>query len=148
MRGKGERAEQVGKCGVAHIQSAGEGTESRHHHARLVGRKATPADGTPAMRNTRDRMQMAADLADGAGRQMAKGQSIERQRFGECSTNARGWLGVMIAGDPDPVAPALKTEQVVTIVGGKPRRAAAIVEAVAERQHATRRVLRDQSAET
>ena len=115
MRGEGERAEQIGERADAHVKPAGEGAEGRHHHARVVGGKAAAAHGAAAMRDARHRMQMAADFAGGAGRQMTEGQRAERQRFLEHAADAVGRLGIVIAGDPDPVAAALQSMQALAV---------------------------------
>ena len=77
MRGERERAEQIGEGRVAHIEPAGKCAESRHHHARRIGGKAAPADRAAAMRDPRDRMQMAADFA-GTRRSAGDGTSARQ----------------------------------------------------------------------
>src|SRR6201999_1331494 len=78
MRGEGERTEQIGKRGIADVQAAGGRPEGRHHHPRRIGSEAAAAHRTAAMRHARDRMQMAADVACGACRQMAKRERAKR----------------------------------------------------------------------
>ena len=147
MRGEGKRAEQIGKGRVAHIQSAGELAKGRHHHARCVGGKAAPAHGTAALRDARDRMQMAADFAGGAGRQMAEGQCAEHERLAERAADAVGRFGIVVSRDPYPVAAALHRHDIVAILVAEPRRPAAIMETVAERDDHARRIARDQLCE-
>src|SRR5215471_13024182 len=67
MRGEGERAEHIGEGTVAHVEAAGIGAERRHHQARAVARKTAPAHAAPARAQARHRMQVACDLARGAG---------------------------------------------------------------------------------
>ena len=61
--------------------------------------------------------------------------------------DAFGRIGIVVAGDPDPVAAALQASQRGAVGVGEPRRAAAVMEAVAERDHHARRIARDQRAE-
>ena len=92
-----------------------------------------------------DRMQMAGDLAAGAlGRLVAEGERAERERRQEPPADAVGRIGIVVAGDPDPVAAALQAAQRRAVGVGEPRRPAAVVETVAERDHRARRVARDQ----
>jgi len=72
MRRKGERAEYIGKHRIANVQSAGERAEGRHDHARGIGCETAPAHRAAAMRDTRDRMQMAADFARRTAWKMAE----------------------------------------------------------------------------
>jgi len=102
------RRDQVGEGGIAHVEPAGKGAERGHHQARCVRCKAAPADGAPAMRDTRHWMQMAGNFAGGAGRQMAERQAADGHRRLEHAADRRRRLGIVIAGDPDPVAAALQ----------------------------------------
>ena len=54
-------------------------------------------------------------------------------------------LGIVIAGEPDPVTPALQRMQIVVVFARQPRRPAAVMETVAERDHDARRVMRDET---
>ena len=128
-----QRAEQIGEGRVAHIEPASECAEGRHHHSRRVGGKTAAADRAATMRNARDRMQMAADFAGRAARQVTEGQRTDRKFAAEGSADALGRVRIMIAGDPDPFAAALQPTQSVTVAIAQPRRPAAIMEAVAER---------------
>ena len=51
----------------------------------------------------------------------------------------------MIAGDPDPFAAALQDAQGFAVGVGEPRRSAAVMEAVAQRDDAARRIMRDKT---
>ena len=59
---------------------------------------------------SRQRMQMAGDLAVARtrGRLVAEGQRPERQHLGKAAADAVGRIGIVVAGDPDPVATALQ----------------------------------------
>ena len=147
MRSEGQGAEHRGESLVAHIQPAGEGAEGRHHHALTVGGKAAARDCATAMRHARDRVQMAGDLARNAARQMAEGQRADRQFGDKAAADIGGGFGIVIAGDPDPVAAALQGVQGAAVAVGKPRRTAAVMETVAQRHDDARRVVRDQPGE-
>src|SRR6185437_892762 len=107
VRGELERAENIGKGRVTHIQTAGKSAEGGQDHPRLVGGEAAAANGAPAMRNARDRVQMPGDLAGSAFRLMAEGQTAHGEAAMESATNVGRRIGIVIAGDPDPVASAL-----------------------------------------
>ena len=91
---------------------------------------------------------MAGDLAIGVlFRLVAKRQRADLERRQKPPADAFGRFGIVVAGDPDPVAAALQAPQRRAIGVGEPRRAAAVVEAVAQRHHRARRVARDQRRE-
>ena len=100
----------------------------------------------PRVDHARDRMQVAGDFAVGAGRLVAEHERADRERGGRRSAQPGGRLGIVVAGDPDPVAPALERAQYRAVRVGEPRRAPAVVEAVAERDHGARRVAGEQAA--
>ena len=147
MRGEFERAEQIGEGGIADVEPTAVGAEGRHHQARIVCRKAAPGYGAAALRDTRDWMQMTGDLADRALRQMAEGQGADGQRRFEYAADIGGRLGIVITDEPYPVAPALQSIQVFAVPVRKPRRTATVMETVAERRHAARRIARNQAGE-
>src|SRR6185437_1316655 len=109
-----------------------------------IGGKTAAADRTTTMRNARDRMQMSGDLAVLPGRQMTEGERAERERDGETAADILRRFRIVIAGDPDPVAAALKRGKFRAVTVREPRRAAAVMEAIAKRNDATRRITRDQ----
>ena len=63
----------------------------------------------------------------------------------ERAANILGGFGIVVAGDPDPVAATLQGGQTCAIASLQPRRTAAVMETVAERDHRARRVMRDQT---
>src|SRR4051812_9897826 len=95
VRGEGERAEQIAEYGLAHVEPAGERAEGRHHDALTVGRKASAAHRAAAMRDPRGGMQMAADFARRAVRQMPEQQTADLQFRFERSADALARLGVV-----------------------------------------------------
>src|SRR5262249_16745361 len=131
--------EQIGEGGIAHIKPAGERTEGRHHHSRLVRSKASAADSPATMGNSCNRMKMAADFARRPVWQGTKRQRPCSQCIGEAAANTVRRLGIMIASDPDPFATALHHSQVLAIAFAKPGGSIAVVEAVAEGHNAARR---------
>src|SRR5258708_5377754 len=83
------------------------------YRPRPVASKAAPRQGAAAPVDARGRMQMAGDfaLARLRDRLVAEHQRSERQRSGEHAADAIAGIGIMIAGDPDPVATALQPQQ-------------------------------------
>ena len=51
------------------------------------------------------------------------------------AADADGRIGIVVAGDPDPVAAALQRRKRVAILVGQALRPVAVMEAVAEREH-------------
>jgi hypothetical protein len=58
--------------------------------------------------HARDWMQVTGNLTLGAGWFVAKDQCTDRQRSSEAAADAGRGDGVVIAGDPNPIAPALE----------------------------------------
>ena len=109
MGGEIQRAEQHRDGAVAHVQSARVGAEGRYDEAAAIGGEAAPAERLVKQRATRLRMQMAGDPAVGGNgrRFVPEGEGAERQHFGEAATDARNLIGIVVAGDPQPVAATL-----------------------------------------
>src|ERR1051326_6498087 len=105
VRDKTLRAEQLRKRAVAYVEAARIGTERRHHQALVVAGKTAPAHGAAAAGHARHRMQMAGDFAGMrlVGRLVAKCAWTERQRRDESTADVFGRIGIVVAGDPDPV---------------------------------------------
>jgi hypothetical protein len=97
--------------------------------------------------DTRDRMQVAGDLtvAGFTRRLVAKGQRAERQRGGEFPADAVHRVGIMIAGNPQPIAAALQGGERRAVRRSHAQRPAAIVEAVAQCDHEPWRIAFDQA---
>src|SRR5260370_12278310 len=98
--------------------------EGRQRQARSIVDKATPRQGAAAPNDARHWMQMTGDFA-GAGlrrRLVAKPQRPETERGGKNAAKVMGGIGVVVAGDPHPIAAARKLLEFGTISGGKPRR--------------------------
>ena len=79
---------------------------------------------------------------------MAERQRAERERAREHAADALARIGVVIAGDPHPVAAALQLMKLRAVGRGKPGGAAAVVEIVAERDHDAGGIARDDRAES
>ena len=92
---------------------------------------------------------MARDLAVARlfGRLVAKRQRTERQNIGEPSANAVRRIGIVIAGDPDPIAAALEGFQRGAIAARHAQWAMVVVEVVAQGDHETRRVALNEARE-
>ena len=97
------------------------------------------------MSDARRRMQMTGNLSFYTGRPMAERQGTKRNLYLENTANVRGRLRIVITGEPDPLAAALKHGDIFTILPAQSRRTAAIVEVVAECEYAARRVIADQT---
>lgn len=78
MRRKGQRLEDGRKGDIANAQTAGIGTERRHHRALPIAGETSPFHGTAARRDTRLRMQVSCDFAHRAGRLMTKYNRSDR----------------------------------------------------------------------
>ena len=93
-------------------------------------------------------MQVAGNLAVGLRRRLvAERQSPDAQGRGEGPADPVGRIGVVVAGDPQPVASALQRGERRAIRRRKPRRPLAVVETVAQRHDDARRMAGDQSRE-
>ena len=91
---------------------------------------------------------MAGDLAAGAlDRLVAERERAELERRKKPAADALGWVGIVVARDPDPVAAALQASQRGAVGVGQTRRTASVVEAVAQRHNHARRIARDQRRE-
>ena len=79
-------------------------------------------------------------------RLMPEGQRPDRDRRREHAADAGRGIGIVIAGDPDPVAALLQRAIASRSCGAQPLRAVAIMEAVAERKYRARPVAHDRLA--
>ena len=128
VRGEFERAEHVGKGGIADIEAAGIGAERRHHHAGRIRGEAAARYGAAAMRDPRHWMQMARDFAGHALRDMAEGQRPDRQRAAEGAADILGRLGVVTQFTGRPAeAEALCREAIALLEARGDREGAASV---------------------
>ena len=111
MRGKRQRTEQSDKSAVANVEPAGIGAECRHHHPLGVGGEAAPRYAAAALRDPRAWMQMADNLSIGAVRRrfMAKSKRPDCKFRGDAAADALRRIGIVVAGEPEPIAAALKT---------------------------------------
>src|SRR5215472_5314713 len=71
-------------------------------------------------------------------RLVAKDDRVASERRRKAAADAGARLRIVIAGDPDPVAPALQGPQGREVARSDARRSFAIMEAVAERDHQAR----------
>ena len=72
---------------------------------------------------------------------MPKGERADGKRGGRRSAHAGGGLGIVIAGDPEPVAPVLEVSKRCAVDIREPRRAFAVVKTIAQRDHGARLVM-------
>ncbi len=89
---------------------------------------------------------MAGDLASLALRFMPEGERPDRDCGREHAADTDGRIGIVVAGDPEPVAALLQGADRFAIFGTQPPRAVAIVETVAEREYRARPVAHDRFA--
>ena len=83
-------------------------------------------------------MVVARDFAAFAGlRDMAEGERRQGQ-FGEMCAAKGNWAGIVVAFDPDPAAPCLKTVDPETVCLGKGAGRLEIVETVTKADHGAR----------
>ena len=138
---EGEAAEDVLEGPVANIEPARISAERRQDHPLAVADEAAAADGPPAAADPCHRMQMTGDLAvDRAGlRRVPEQQIADGQRRRETSRDMIRRIGIVVAGDPQPIAAALQRHQRGTVGIAEPQRPVPVMEAVAERDDGARR---------
>jgi hypothetical protein len=76
---------------------------------------------------------------------MSKRNRPDRDFAGDNAAEIGRQRWIVIAGNPDPVAPGLHRRERIAVVARQPLMRAAVVEAVAERNHHARIVPRDDS---
>ena len=111
VHGERQRPEDARKGAMPHVEPACKGSEGRHHQPCAVACEAPSAHSTTTPSHAGDRMEVTGDLALGAGRFVAENQCADRERAAKSAADARGRVGVVISGDPDPIAPALQSRQ-------------------------------------
>ena len=141
MGNEAEGLEDSGEGRIANAEAASIGAESRHHRAGAVSCKAAALDGTAARRDPGLRMQMAGDLAMGAGRLVAERDGDDGDFIGNAAAEIRREVRIVVAGDPDPVAARLQRREHLAIGGRKATMRGAIVETVAKREDGSIRLL-------
>src|SRR5258705_9036431 len=128
---------------MATIEPACKGSEGRHDQPCTVACKATPAHGTTMPSNAGKGMEVTGDLTLGAGRFVAENQCADRERAAKAAADAFGRIGVVISGDPDPIAPALQSRQRRPVGRRDASRTFTVMKAVSERDHGVRRKARN-----
>ena len=128
---------------IADAQAAGIGAERRHHGALAVAGKTAPLHRAAAGRDARLGMQMAGDFARRAGRLVAERDRPDRDFARDHAAEIGRQRRIVIARNPDPVAPRLHRRERVAVGRGQPLMRVAVVKAVAERDHHARIVPRD-----
>ena len=121
------------------------GAEGRHHQAAAVGGEAAAAHRAAALAITRarDADGRRSRLGAAGGRLVAEGQRPDATALSaNVPPSLAARLGIVVAGDPDPVAAALQGPQASRGRAAASRAgAAAVVEAVAERDDGARRIV-------
>ena len=135
---QGVEPEQPGEGGVENVETARVGAERRHHHTHPVAGETAALDTAAAAADAGLGMQMAGDLAGRAGRLVAEGDRADRDLVGDAAAEIGRQRRIVIAGDPDPIAPRLQGDENVTIVLRQAIMRMPIMEAVAECDHRLR----------
>jgi hypothetical protein len=91
---------------------------------------------------------LAGDLAARAGWLMTKHDSSDRGFRRDHAAETGRQFRIVIAGDPDPVAPRLQRAERLAISSGQPLMRAAIMKTVAERDHDPRIMPHDHGRQT
>src|SRR5947209_12499413 len=146
MRALAAPREQRLESFVVNVEPASIGAEGRHHSAAAVGDQTAPAFS----RDTRDRMQMSRNLAGlrAGARLVPQMQWANVERWQTLAPDVGGNVWIVIAGNPDPLAPRLQRGKRGMIRRGHALRSAIVVKAVAERDDASRRPARDERSQT
>jgi hypothetical protein len=110
-----QRRKYLRKRRIADAEAPGVGAERRHHHALAVRGEAAPLHRAAARRHPGLGMQMTGDLAVGSGRLVTEHNwsdcDFARHHAAEIARQRR----IVIARDPDPVAPRLQRRNRVAI---------------------------------
>src|SRR5882757_11547637 len=147
MRHQARGLEYLCKRRIANAQAPGIGAERGHHRALAVAGKTAPLHRTSACRHPRLGMQMTGDFTGGTCRLVTKRNWPDGDFAGDHAAEIAGERGIVIAGNPDPVAPRLQRRERVAIPCGQPAMGGAVMKTVAERDHHARIVPRDHGSE-
>src|SRR5947209_1486984 len=137
MRHEPWRLKYFPERGVANVQAPGIGPERRHHRARAIADETAPLQRAAPGGNARLWMEMTGNFAGRAGWLVAKHDSTDRHLAGDHTAEVARQRGIVVAGDPDPVAPRLQCSDGFAIRRRQPLMRLAVMKAVAERDHAT-----------
>jgi uncharacterized protein (TIGR02186 family) len=134
---------------VANVEPAGKGTKRRQDHTQTAGNKAFPADHSTARQHPRHRVQMAGNLRHAVQRVrlVPERHRADRSVVLKDAADSGGRVRIMVAGDPDPLASALKRAQTASVIVAETGRAGSIVKAVAKTNHLFRLITCDDLAE-
>ena len=143
--GQAAVAEQRLEGVVEHVEAAGEGAERGHHQPAPVADEAGPADRIAVHGEPRRRMHVAGDLVRDAtgGRLVAQRDAADGQFAERAPAQRRRDLGIVVAGEPDPLPILLHDAEDLQILDRHAPRGADIVHAVAQRNDARRLVAVD-----
>src|SRR3954453_14015729 len=122
---------------MPHVETARKGPVGRHEQRYPVARETAAAHGATASGHARHGMEVTGNLTLGAGWLVAKNQRADRERTAKAAADTVGRVGVVISGDPDPIAPTLQPRERRAIGGPDAGGALAVMKAVAERYHQT-----------
>src|ERR1700732_3358053 len=132
MSREARRLEYFRESRVADAQAPGIGAECRHDRALAVAGKTAPLHPPRACRHPRLGMKVACDLAGRTGRLVTNRDWPNRDFAGDDAAEI-GWQGgIVVAGNPDPVAPRLQRRDGVAVGRRQSLVGVRIVKTVAE----------------
>src|SRR5690349_2457027 len=103
--------EYPGERPVADAEAAGIGAERRHDGAFPVACKTAPLHGTATRRDPRLWMQVTCDFSDLTCRLMAEYDPAQRHLGCDHAAEIARQRRIVVAGNPDPVAPRLQSRK-------------------------------------
>src|SRR5579872_2797307 len=107
MRHEAASGKDLRKRLVANAEAPGIGAEGRHHDALAVAGKTTPLQPARPRRDAGFWMKVACNFAHGTGRLVAEYDRTDRDFARNDAAEIGGQRRIVIAGNPDPVAPRL-----------------------------------------
>src|SRR5579864_901891 len=131
---------------IAHVEPAGIGAERGQDDPPPIAHETASAQAARPPPKARLRMIVAAHFAGRALERGAvpEGEGADRNRFGDDGAADLAWRRrVVIAGDPDPLMSARKGGEPLALGVGEAACTLAIMEAVAETDHAARLMARE-----
>ena len=135
--------------GIEHVQSAGIGAEGGQDEAAAVAGEASPPDRFAEPGDARRGMKMTGDFAMGVAglRLVAEPDRPDGEFVDMAAGEPVLFAGIVVAGDPDPVASRLQCRERRPVARREARCALVVVKTVAESDDPARREARDQPFE-
>jgi len=147
MRHEIQRREDSCERRIADAQAARIGAERGQHCALAVTGKTAPFHGASTACHTRFGMQVARDLTKRAGGFVPEDDRTDCDFARNHALDIRGHRGIVITGNPDPVAARLECRHGAAIGARQPLMRRTIMKTVAKRDHHARIVPRHRGSE-